>query len=181
MTRSAQSNVCLVRRCTPWDIPALADLLKVCWHSTYDAMLGPDRAAELGLKLYGTINLGLLVSLSGVFRNRTILVATQGVQLVGYAVAEADGADEIVLYALYVHPNMKGRGIGSTLLEASVAAHPDAKAIRLEVLKANTAAIAWYQAKGFVVYGETEHATGTRDVPALYMDKVLEVRDQPQA
>jgi ribosomal protein S18 acetylase RimI-like enzyme len=72
-----------------------------------------------------------------------------------------------------VHPDRKGHGIGSTLLDAVIKRHCDARAIRLEVLRANAAAIAWYQAKGFEVYGHTANATGTANVPALYMDKQL--------
>ena len=55
----------------------------------------------------------------------------------------------------------------------SLPSHPEAKAIRLEVLKDNTAAIAWYQTKGFESYGETENATGTAGVASSYMDKKL--------
>ncbi len=73
-----------------------------------------------------------------------------------------------------MHPEWKGKGIGSALLDAVIADHPEAKVIRLEVLKDNAAAIAWYQAKGFESYGETKNATGTAGVAALYMDKKLD-------
>ena len=102
-----------------------------------------------------------------------MLVAMQDGVAVGYAMAQLDGA-EIVLYLLYIHPQWKGRGIGSALLDAIVADYPDAKAVRLEVLRDNVAAIAWYKTKGFDIYGETKNATGTRNVAALYMDKKLD-------
>jgi len=90
--------------------------------------------------------------------------------------AQRDDADtaEIVLYMLYVHPEWKGQGIGSALLDTVIADHADAKVIRLEVLRDNTAAIAWYKTKGFEIYGETKKATGTANVAALYMDKNLD-------
>lgn len=69
-----------------------------------------------------------------------------------------------------------GRGIGSALLDAVIAGHPRAKAIRLEVLKDNAAAIAWYRAKGFDNYGETGNATGTAGIASAYMDKKLVAR-----
>ena len=85
---------------------------------------------------------------------------------------QRDG-DEIILYSLYVHPEWQRKGIGSALLDAVIAHHPEAKAIRLEVLKDNAAAIAWYRTKGFETYGETKKATGTSDVASMYMDKKL--------
>jgi ribosomal protein S18 acetylase RimI-like enzyme len=64
-------------------------------------------------------------------------------------------------------------------LQGAVTRYPRAKAIRLEVLKDNGAAIAWYQAKGFEIYGETKNATGTVGVAAYYMDNKLD-RSEPQ-
>jgi len=78
---------------------------------------------------------------------------------------------EIVLYMLYVHPQWQRQGVGLALLRAVVASFSGAKAIHLEVLKDNAAAIAWYKAEGFEVYGETKNATNTPNVAALYMDK----------
>lgn len=88
--------------------------------------------------------------------------------------AQRDDAAEIVLYGLYVHPEWKGKGVGSALLDAVIAKYPEAKVIRLEVLKGNTAAIVWYQARGFEIYGETQSATGTPNTAASYMDKKLD-------
>ena len=87
--------------------------------------------------------------------------------------AQFDEASEIVLYMLYVHPEWKGQKIGSALLQAVIACYSDANAIRLEVLRDNIAAIEWYKAKGFEIYGETKNATGTASVAALYMEKKL--------
>ncbi len=99
-------------------------------------------------------------------------MATHNDDPVGHAIGQRDGG-EIILYSLYVHPDWQRKGIGSALLDAVIADHPEAKAIRLEVLKDNAAAIAWYQANGFESYGETKNATGTSEVAAIYMDKKL--------
>lgn len=169
----------VVRRCRLSDIAPLSQLLKLCWHSAYDRMLGPDEAAHLGRYLHSPFWIGLLIASSTVSpRSKRTLVAACNDQLIGHAMAERDGP-EIILYSLYTHPDWQGKGVGSVLLETVVGAWPDAKAIRLEVLKDNAAAIAWYQAKGFAVYGETPHATGTVNVASLYMDKQLGVCPEP--
>lgn len=162
----------VVRRCRPHDIASLSKLLKVCWHATYDRMLGEHQAARAGRHLHSKFNLGLWITRSLLAGNSTVLVATHDGVPVGHAMAQRDGA-EIILYSLYVHPEWQRKGIGSALLDAVIAGHPKAKAIRLEVLKDNAAAIAWYQTKGFESYGETGNATGTAGVASVYMDKKL--------
>lgn len=166
----------VVRRCGVGDISSLSDLLKVCWHATYDQMIGRDQAAQAGRHLHSKFNLGLWIARSFLSRESTVLVTTRGDVPVGYAMAQRDGS-ETILYSLYVHPDWQRKGIGSALLDAVIADHTDAKAIRLEVLKDNASAIAWYQAKGFESYGETKFATGTSDVAAMYMDKNLSLAD----
>ena len=162
----------IVRRCRPRDISALSKLLKVCWHATYDQMLGRDQAVQAGRHLHSKFNLGLCIARSLLSRESTVLAATHDDVQVGHAMGQRDG-DEIILYSLYVHPEWQRKGIGSALLDAVIAHHPEAKAIRLEVLKDNAAAIAWYRTKGFETYGETKKATGTSDVASMYMDKKL--------
>jgi ribosomal protein S18 acetylase RimI-like enzyme len=162
----------VVRRCRPHDIASLSRLLKVCWHATYDRMLGERQAVQAGRHLHSKFNLGLWIARSLISRDSTVLVATRDGTPVGHAMAQRDGA-EIILYSLYVHPEWQGKGIGSALLDAVIAGHPEAKAIRLEVLKDNAAAIAWYRTKGFESYGATENATGTAGIASAYMDKKL--------
>ena len=113
-----------------------------------------------------------MIAWSLISRNSTILVATQDGRPVGHAMAQRDGA-EVILYSLYVHPHWQGKGIGSALLDAVITGHPQAKAMRLEVLNDNAAAIAWYRTRASTSYGGTAHATGTADIPSVYMDKRL--------
>jgi len=162
----------VVRRCRPGDISSLSKLLKVCWHATYDQMIGRDQAVRAGRHLHSKFNLGLWIARSLLSRASTVLMATHDDDPVGHAMGQRDGI-EIILYSLYVHPEWQRKGIGSALLDAVIADHPEAKAIRLEVLKDNAAAIAWYRTKGFETYGETENATGTAGVGSSYMDKKL--------
>ena len=75
--------------------------------------------------------------------------------------------------ALYVNPERKGRGIGSALLQAVTDGCAEARSIRIEVLRENVAAIAWYKARGFEIYGETKNASGLPGVAAVYVDRKL--------
>jgi ribosomal protein S18 acetylase RimI-like enzyme len=135
--------------------------------------MGERAALQRGQREYSTVNLAMRIALSR-WSSTKILIATQGDMAVGYAMARVDHASEIVLYMLYVYPERKSQGIGSALLRAIVDSYAGAKAIRLEVLRDNLAAIEWYKAQGFEIYGETKNATGTPGVAALYLHKKLD-------
>jgi ribosomal protein S18 acetylase RimI-like enzyme len=169
---TAASRATLIRHSRLRDVARLRDLAKVCWHATYDSILGRSEAARTGGRAYSTFNVGYWICLSRLSRASTVLVAEHGGVSAGFAMSQRDGP-EIILYSLYVHPDWQRKGIGSALLDAVIAGHPGANAIRLEVLRDNASAIAWYQAKGFERYGETKSATGTSDVPSIYMDRRL--------
>jgi GNAT superfamily N-acetyltransferase len=164
----------VIRPCGLGDIASLGSLLKTCWHAAYDPILGQREATDAGRRVYSKFQLGLWVLQSILVRRGwTMLVALQGGDMIGLAMAHLDEAG-VVLYMLYVRPDRQGQGVGSALLDAVLARYPSAKAIRLEVLKDNTAAIAWYRTKGFETYGGTKNATGILNIAAVYMDKKLD-------
>jgi ribosomal protein S18 acetylase RimI-like enzyme len=155
---------------------AIQRLLRASWHSAHDQIIGQAQATRIGRRLFSITNLVIWIAQSMLPTHPLkMLVATRHDALVGLASAQLDlEVTEIVLYMLYVHPDCKARRIGSTLLQGVIAYYCDAKAIRLEVLKGNIAAIEWYKAKGFAIYGETKNATGTKNVAAWYMEKQID-------
>src|SRR5581483_2981575 len=176
VTTTSANGISQVRPCGLRDVSAVSRLLKASWHSAHDHIIGRHRAIRLGRRVYSKFNLGILIARSKLFPHAAkMFAAVRGQEVAGFAMAQLDGEREIVLYMLYVHPELKGQGIGSELLRAVIACHPNATAVRVEVLQGNIEAIEWYKLKGFEVYGETKSATGTADVAAFYMDKGLDV------
>jgi ribosomal protein S18 acetylase RimI-like enzyme len=163
-----------VRPCRFGDVSNISRLLKVSWHATYDSMLGERLALQRGRGVYSVVNLVVWVAQSRLSSRRArMLIATKGDMAVGVAMAQID-ASEIILWMLHVDPERKGQGIGSALLQAVADSYAEAKSIRLEVLRDNVAAIEWYKARGFEIYGEARSATGTSGIAAVYMDKRLD-------
>ncbi|MER8185706.1 GNAT family N-acetyltransferase [Kitasatospora sp. NPDC094015] len=91
-----------------------------------------------------------------------LLAEDQDGSLLGfcYLVPEPDG--RVLLDNLHVRPGDTGRGIGGRLLRAALAGCP--APVRLEVLRANTRAVAFYEREGGVrtAEGTAEFAGGVR-------------------
>lgn len=83
-----------------------------------------------------------------------LLVAERVGGIVGFANFFRSDRSVAELAAIYVLPEMQGRGIGSQLFEAGVAALPEIERLRLSVERDNLAARRFYEARGFMVIGE---------------------------
>ena len=68
------------------------------------------------------------------------------------------GTNPVVMDGIAVDPDMRGRGVGSLLIEevAAVAAEQDCREIRLDVIDTNPRARALYERRGFTAV-RTEH------------------------
>ena len=147
-----------LRRPTVDDIPALLAVVSASWHSTYDPILGPERAATI-LARWGTVDAwqstiaGSSISI--------VAIAEQGGSVVAMASGRMESAFDFMLHMVYVDPAHLRRGIGRRLITYVAEPFPTARCIAVEVLHANTAAIAFYRAQGFVADGEVADATST--------------------
>lgn len=83
------------------------------------------------------------------------LVAVLGREVVGFANLHAGSGDEVELAALYVLPELHGRGIGMRLLEEGLARFPRARRCVLEVVRENEGARRFYEARRFRIVGES--------------------------
>jgi GNAT superfamily N-acetyltransferase len=81
----------------------------------------------------------------------TMWVAERGDELLGFATCTPTFLD-----SLYVHPDLKGQGIGSLLLDVVEATHPEG--YELWVFASNTGARRLYARRGLV---EVEHTDGS--------------------
>ncbi|WP_089772953.1 GNAT family N-acetyltransferase [Ruania alba] len=110
---------------------------------------------------------------------RTIVVAEEAGAVVGVAQCGRYGADTVI-YKLYVHPDLRGRGIGPDLVAALEARLPDGTGrLWIEHFAANTRAAAFYDREGFVVDHVDEDPSA---IPALAVVwRVRPVRKNPGA
>ncbi|KQV18771.1 MULTISPECIES: N-acetyltransferase [unclassified Kitasatospora] len=139
-----------IRPGTAADAPAVAALHSASWLSAYTGMVPAealgDGLAEERRELW---ELRLSVDYGEPANTPLLLLAGRGGELDGFAylVPQPDG--RVLLDNLHVRPGLTGGGIGARLLAECRANCPD-RVLYLEVLQANTRAIAFYERAGGV-------------------------------
>jgi ribosomal protein S18 acetylase RimI-like enzyme len=91
--------------------------------------------------------------------------AFDGGELVGVVALGREGMQKLshkaFIWGMYVHPGHRGRGLSKPLLGEAIAlarSVPEIRQVNLIVNAGNAAAIALYQATGFVVFGREANA-----------------------
>ena len=161
-----------VRTAGERDLPEISALLAATWHATYDPLYGVQKVAEI-TGAWHTVEalrprIGRL--------DAEFVVADDGETIAGMAFAAAGTSDAklVTLHQLYVLPAHQRSGIGNDLLAEIVQSFPDANRMRVEVELANTTAIAFYLAHGFVAAGESRTEIAGSAMPsAQIMEKLL--------
>jgi GNAT superfamily N-acetyltransferase len=158
-----------IRLCAGSDISAVRDLLVRTWHNTYDGIYGADRVTEITDKWHSVQNLSRQVRqpLSA------FLVAEDGGRIVGTSKATIDERGALTLARLYIDPSAQRSGIGSALLDATIAAFPFATHVDLDVEPKNVKAVAFYGRHGFLPLGPTAERGDGSGIPARTMRKPL--------
>ena len=159
----------IIRPVTAADVEATSALLMRAWHATYDAIYGAPRVDEITARWHAPVKLvQQMEQPASVF-----LIAENDGAVVGtsYARQLADGV--ISLDRLYVAPDALGGGIGTKLMEATLAAFRSAKRVRLEVAPQNERAIAFYTRNGFRKVGSVAICGNDSGVSAAIYEKLL--------
>jgi ribosomal protein S18 acetylase RimI-like enzyme len=128
------------------EISALAGVI---WRASYPGIISPEQIDYMLARMYDVETLrGELAS--GIVWFRALING----ELRGFAsVGPTETATEFKLHKLYVHPDWQRHGLGSALLkncETTARTH-GAAALILNVNKRNTAALAVYRQRGFVI------------------------------
>lgn len=132
-----------IRKMKKRDIPAVQEVAKVSWHSTYNGII-PIHIQENFLA--GAYNVKMMKKR---LRRTKFFVADVDSKIVGFANYSPGSSRGVVeLVALYIYQEYHRQGIGTALLETGIDAL-GAKEVLLDVERANETALRFYHAKGF--------------------------------
>ncbi len=143
-----------VREATAADVPCIREVAQESWQAAYAAFLTPGQCRRALEDLYDAESLERAIDELDGFH---LLLAELDGEVQGFASAERTWSDEAELYALYVHPDHWGGGLGSALLgevESRVAGEVDRLACSAFV--ENYAGVGFFESHGFERLGETK-------------------------
>jgi ribosomal protein S18 acetylase RimI-like enzyme len=141
------------------DVRGIQNVVRTTWEHTYRKSIPEDVRKEFVSQAYST----------DLLRHRmeanVFLVALHNGSVVGFADFRSRSSTEVELAAIYVLPEMQGRGIGSRLLQAGIGRFSLSKSLVLQVEQDNTRAQRFYEAHGFrhagdhavEIYGHVVH------------------------
>jgi ribosomal protein S18 acetylase RimI-like enzyme len=137
------------------DIPKIQRAARATWDHTYRESIPESVRAEFVKQAYSADTLRRRLE-SNVF-----LVASEGEEVLGFAEFRPLSDTEAELPAIYVLPEMQGRGIGALLFEAGIGRFSDGTSFVLRVERDNARAQRFYEAHGFRRTGvHTDHFYG---------------------
>jgi ribosomal protein S18 acetylase RimI-like enzyme len=156
---------------TPSDADAIASLLGESWAATYGSFLTPDDLSAVAQEWHHPDRLRRQMSDP---RVGFLLARTDTGALVGVAtVKRSDDGATASLLRLYVLPDYQGQGIGSQLLNRSLAAFPNAHRIELQVAAGNPAGLSFWTKRGFRAYGHEEARIGDITLALISMERTV--------
>jgi ribosomal protein S18 acetylase RimI-like enzyme len=130
------------------DVPAIQRVARTTWDHTYRESIPASVRAEFVSQAYSNY------ALRRRMESNFFLVAAEGWEILGFADFGSLSETEAELEAIYVLPEMQGRGIGARLLEAGIGRFPPRTRFVLRVERDNTRAQLFYEAHGFRRKGE---------------------------
>ena len=151
----------MIRTATADDVPGIAQVHVHAWQRAYAGIV-PDhhldgldvssRAAQLARRFGPDAPSGTVPTLIATGRDGAVHgFVNAGPYRDQDAPADGPGWGEI--YAIYVHPDRWGTGIGRTLLATALATLDSACPVALWVLEANASARRFYERSGFAADG----------------------------
>ena len=144
MADRAKAPVILIRPPEPDEREAFIRMALASWLDTYDGLLPADTVRQAPD----------MITKAADKRFNEFRVAVSGDKLLGYYSL----GDANYLWHLYVDPAHFRQGLGKTLLTAAEdeIRQRGFPAVELDVTKGNDRAVRFYEAQGFVAYGEDD-------------------------
>ena len=145
------------------DAEEVHELLKATWADTYQGILA-DSIISTAHTVWHSAE-----TLRRQMRNKDILFAgyKEHGRLLGMARAARVDGDTVRILQLYVLSSHQRVGIGTKLMDHSVAHFPGARKFILDVAKGNEKGISFYRRYGFVFLTETTMKVGEEEIRNL--------------
>ncbi len=132
----------LVRPATSGDAEAIRDVATAAWRSTYAGLIAGESIERFIASAYTIERVVTRIE------RHVVLVAGAATGLVEAFAETVAQDDHVQVVGIYTRPDVRGRGLGSALLERVIELHPG-EDLAADVLVGNALAEPFYAARGF--------------------------------
>lgn len=133
------------------DLKQIQQIAKLSWNDTYEGIIPRDIQDSFIQSAYSDEMMARRIA------NSLLLIAETEEKVIGFAnFSHVRDLGKVELAAIYLHPECKGHGIGTALLNKGIEILEGAKEIYINVENDNEIGKSFYQAKKFDVIEEFE-------------------------
>lgn len=136
------TSAAFVRAATAEDSAAIQAVAIAAWRSTYAGLIAAESIERFIASAYTTERVATRIE------RHVVLVAGASVGIVEAFAETVSQDDHVQVVAIYVRPEVQGRGLGSALLQRVVEVH-EGEDLAADVLVGNGLAEPFYAARGF--------------------------------
>lgn len=137
-----------IRKMEQKDIKQVQKVAKTSWNATYEGIIPPQIQENFLQSAYNTEMMNRRLEQSHLY------VAENGSSIVGFAnFSQVKENGDVELGAIYIEPDYRGKGIGTSLLLEGQRL-VGIKKIYINVEKENVIGLTFYKAKGFEIIDE---------------------------
>ncbi|WP_053365647.1 GNAT family N-acetyltransferase [Bacillus sp. FJAT-27245] len=141
----------VIRKMSPEDTKQVQHVAKTSWNATYEGIIPYEVQERFLNSAYNDEIMKRRMERS------LMLVAEADGGIAGFAnFSPVRDGGKVELYAIYLLPEVQGKGIGTALLNEGIAKSDGVKEIYLSVNRDNSIGKAFYEAKGFKMLQEME-------------------------
>lgn len=157
-----------IRKMNPEDTKQVQHVAKTSWNATYEGIYPHEVQGNFLKSAYNDEMMKRRMERS------LMLVAEEDGKVVGFAnFSPVKEGGKVELYAIYLLPEVQGKGIGTSLLNERIEQLDGVKEIYINVNRDNAIGRAFYEAKGFKAVEELDEDFEGHSLKTIRM--VLEV------
>jgi ribosomal protein S18 acetylase RimI-like enzyme len=157
-----------IERATNSDVDAIQRVLRETWLDTYSPYLAQSTLDQVTTVWHDAALLAARISDPEIF----FAVARDNAQeICGLVTAQKRESNDLFIYRLYVRPGLQHQGIGTALLQETLAAFPGVPRILLQVVANNEKGFAFWHKHGFTEYAIHEEMVAGERIRVTEMQK----------
>jgi ribosomal protein S18 acetylase RimI-like enzyme len=155
-----------IQRASVFDVKAIQAVLRATWLDTYSPYLAQATLDEVTTIWHDAALLEARI------RDREIFFAVareDDGNIAGLVTAQKRPDGDLFIYRLYVRPDLQHKGLGTALYQATLAAFPEIRTVRLQVVADNQKGFAFWRKHGFIESDRHEERVAGESIPVTDM------------